>query len=204
LWLDFETTGLSLETDRVLEIGAVLTDEEGRLAEAFSAVLLCARPNGAEAFAKNGITPQEIASGMPRSEAWEALDTLCRSAQRPDGTFVLGGHNVSAFDYPMWIREDPRFFHAATGRLTPPPRPRGIVDTCTIAYGARVAANDPTRSVSLDALCDAGLIDQPHGHTALADAWRAARVFFRGIGQDTHPDDNDRIARLSRRVGGSW
>lgn len=58
---DLETTGLSAETDRVIEIGAVLFDSQGREVDRFEQLINPCRPVSPGARAVNGIRDADLA-----------------------------------------------------------------------------------------------------------------------------------------------
>ena len=58
---DLETTGLSAETDRIVEIGAVRFDAEGAVLGEFQRLVNPLRPSGPQARAVHGISDAELA-----------------------------------------------------------------------------------------------------------------------------------------------
>lgn len=83
--LDFETTGLSPVGDRVIEVGLIKVNEEGRPVAFFQRLINPERPVGATHI--HGITDADIANAPTFSEISEELIKRLR-------THVIVGHNL--------------------------------------------------------------------------------------------------------------
>lgn len=108
LALDFETTGLDFEKDRVIEVGAILySTGQKRTLEAASFLVKTDVPVTKEITGITGITQQAVdkfgySSGI-------ALETLTEMIGQADAFF---GQNVKRFDkkmYDKWCERERRF-----------------------------------------------------------------------------------------------
>src|SRR5690242_787614 len=103
--LDFETTGLSTETDRVIEIGAVLWDSDRKLPLEILSCLILHSPSdnvviGSETEAITKIRNDDVRDhGIPTLQAFEALHKLM-----PLGEYIIA-HNGAMFDRPIYNSE---------------------------------------------------------------------------------------------------
>lgn len=105
---DLETTGLSFEFDRVVEIGAVRFDARGRVIDRFERLLNPERPISAGARAVNGLLDSDVASAPVASVVLpEFLAFLASSPEAP-----LIAHNAH-FDASFLGRELARLGAAA-------------------------------------------------------------------------------------------
>jgi len=97
---DLETTGLSFEFDRVVEIGAVRFDAKGRVVDRFERLINPNRPISPRARAVNGLLDSDVASAPVASIVLpEFLAFLARSPEAP-----LIAHNAH-FDAGFLGRE---------------------------------------------------------------------------------------------------
>lgn len=90
---DLETTGLSPETDEIIEISGVKV-RDGRAVEEFSTLVNPGRPIPYAASRVNGITDQMVQDAPPLSDA---LGRFLDFA----GEDILVGHNIHTFDMPF-------------------------------------------------------------------------------------------------------
>ncbi|MFO0954648.1 MAG: exonuclease domain-containing protein [Isosphaeraceae bacterium] len=159
--LDFETTGLSAQVDRIVEIGAVRFDAAGRELDRFEQLVNPERPMPPAAQRIHGIGDDELASAPVASEVIPAfLEFL-----GPAGESILLAHNA-VFDASFLARE--------IGRLGLPGSELVVVDTLALAR-ARMPWLPSHR---LDALAHRLQLD-PHGpHRALADSRRVMGLFL--------------------------
>ena len=155
--LDLETTGLSAESDRILEIGA-LKIEEGEVTASYETFVDCEIKIPEKITDLTGITDEMIA-GSPCMEA--AVKGFLEFA----GETALLGHNLP-FDYG--------FMKQNVVRLGLPYERCGL-DTLKIA---RVCLPNLQRK-SLDHVSAYFGIPQEHHHRALDDALTAARIYER-------------------------
>ena len=148
--LDFETTGLYPERDRICEYGALKFSREGELEE-YS--LLCdpGIPISKEASAVSGIT-DEMVRGLELADA--ALASFMD---------FLGGACLMAHNAPF----DISFLNAAVARSGRPKPPNPVFDSRTMAKEAfpgfpRYSLQDLAKALSIDA---------GSAHRALDDAY---------------------------------
>ncbi len=87
---DLETTGLSTNTDEIIEISAVKA-EGGKVKETFSTLVNPGRPIPREASMVNGITDDMVAGAPKLPEAIKEFSEFI-------GKQVLVGHNIRSFD----------------------------------------------------------------------------------------------------------
>lgn len=157
--VDTETTGLSTDNDRVLQIGVVVTRGDGAVEHQFVTYLkrLSWGFGHVGAFHVHGITRRQLRHGMKPAEALEMLNVLI------DGC-VFTAHNV---------KFDLGFLRSDSTRLEVPLKLTGPL--CTLNLSRRL---DPNRTVShklRDVAARLGKsTDRPHD--ALADAQLAAAV----------------------------
>lgn len=98
LGLDFETTGLDTQNDRVIEIGAVLWDWEAQKPlKIMSELVKTDREISQEITDITGITAADVEEfGIPAREALDDLNDLIRGS-----AFVMA-HNGNDFDLPLY------------------------------------------------------------------------------------------------------
>ncbi len=167
---DLETTGLSAESDRIVEVGAVRFDASGRELATFERLVNPLRPSGAAARAVHGISDVELA-GAETAEA--VLSEFVGFLGDPAGTTLLA-HNAS-FDAGFLGRE--------LARLGRPMPGHDVVDTLALARRRW----PEQRSHKLDTLARQLGLD-PHGpHRALADS-RRVRGLWLAMQGDSGPD----------------
>jgi len=157
--VDTETTGLSTDDDRVLQVGVVVVRGDGTIEHQFSTYLARLKWGFGHvgAFHVHGITRRQLRKGMKPEEALEMLNVLI------DGC-VFTAHNA---------KFDLGFLRADSVRLSVPLKVTGPL--CTLNLSRRL---DPGRSLShklRDVAARYGKsTDRPHD--ALADALLTAAV----------------------------
>lgn len=163
LVVDVETTGLSTTTDLILQVGAVVTNAEGRIKKRFSWYV---RPGNGEfpwdsphppAHHIHGITNDQLRRGLPTRRALRRLRRLARRR-------VLVAHNAK-FDYGFISSESAR--HSIAIDIDQP--------VCTLELSRKL---DPKRAEShrLATLCERYDIPLDNAHDALCDATATARL----------------------------
>lgn len=182
IWLAFDTETSELDRPMLVEVGAVLMEDDRERA----AVSLIVRPDGWRispgAARVHGIT-QEYASalGVPLVVAVSALTNLWANAE------FRVAHNLE-FDEKVVA-----LACGHLGRTSSLPAPPG---RCTMQLAAPILALPPTermiaagygdkpKSPSLAECCRHFFGEEPAGHhSALADARSAARVYLAMLGQ---------------------
>lgn len=156
LALDVETTGLSPEKDRMIEIGAVKY-KNGEAAGEFSCLVRACQPLPLRITELTGITEEMLADGLEEGEAVTAF--LAFAQDMP----VLLGHNI-IFDYS--------FMKAAALRCGLEFEREGL-DTLSFAK----KLHPELESRSLTALCAHYGIVQERAHRAAEDAVSAHRLY---------------------------
>lgn len=154
--VDLETTGLSPENDRILEIGAVRL-EEGKITQSFQTMIRCKREIPELVWNLTGITKEMCEEGM---EEKEALEEFLRFA----GEDPLIGHNL-LFDFKFL-----KWSFARHGIVFD----RQGMDTLKIA---RMCLPE-LPSKKLESLCSNYQIHQKRHHRALDDASATAELFL--------------------------
>jgi DNA polymerase III subunit epsilon len=158
---DLETTGLSADSDRIVEIGAVKFDASGQVIEEFERLVNPLRPSGAGARAVHGISDAELALA---ETAEVVLPEFLAFLEEPARTTLLA-HNAS-FDAGFLGRE--------LARLGRPMPGHAVVDTLALARRRWPKLG----SHRLDFLAKRLQLD-PHGpHRALADSRRVRGLWL--------------------------
>ncbi len=158
---DLETTGLSAESDRIVEIGAVRFDAVGVVVGEFQRLVNPLRPSGAQARAVHGISDAELALA---ETAEVVLPEFLGFLGDPTGTTLLA-HNAS-FDAGFLGRE--------LARLGRPMPGHTVVDTLAMSrrrwpkFGRH----------GLGALAERLGLDPDGPHRALADAQRVRGLWI--------------------------
>lgn len=160
--VDVETTGFDPDSERILQVAAVVVDGNGDVVESFDTVVRPENPeeyrHGAEHI--HGISQDQVARGMPLREALERVWTMS------EGRWFTA-HNAQ-FDIG--------FLHAESERVGIERRVERYIDTLELA---RLADRDRSRKHTLSALCEHYGIEIGRAHEALADATATARLLFR-------------------------
>lgn len=151
--IDFETTGLSPSGDRVIEVGLIKADNEGRSVAFFQTLVNPEGPVGATHI--HGITDADVANAPTFGEISEELIKRLQ-------THVLVGHN---------LRFDMAFLDSELGR-TGLQIPSDYPTICTY-QSARVLLPGLERHRLIDCAEALGL-DNQGGHRALKDAGMTA------------------------------
>ncbi|MSZ16270.1 MAG: hypothetical protein F2618_01250 [Actinobacteria bacterium] len=159
--VDCETTGVNPETDRILQVAAIIVNGEGEVVDQFDTVV---RPESPESYTHgaehiHGISKEQVEKGMPLREALEKLWTISSGN-------VFTAHNA---------RFDIGFLHAESERVGLSNRIETHVDTLALA---RKTDAEKTRRHTLDALCEHYGIEREKAHDAKADATATAELLI--------------------------
>ena len=153
--VDLETTGLSAEKDRILEIGAVKL-EDRKIIDSFQTFINCHRKLSETVVNLTGITDEMCESGREEEEALKAFLKFAEDK-------ALIGHNLP-FDFGFL-----KWSFARSGTAFE----RKGIDTLKIS---RVCLSElPSRK--LEDLCSYYKIKQKKKHRALEDAESTAKLF---------------------------
>lgn len=159
--VDFETTGINPETDRVIQVAAIVINGEGEIVESFDTVVRPESPaqytHGAEHV--HGISAEQVAQGMPLREALEKVWTISEGN-------VFTAHNA---------KFDINFLHAESQRVGLENKIDTYVDTLALA---RKTDQERTRKHSLQALCEHYGISHENAHEAKSDATATAELLI--------------------------
>jgi CBS domain-containing protein len=160
--LDLETTGLDVETARIVQIGALqLGEEDAATTTSFDRLVDPGQPIPPEAAAIHGINDAMVATEPGLAELWAELRAFT-------GRRVVVGHTI-AYDLTVLERE-------ATRLGLPWERPRALC-VRKLAAIAIPALHDP----SLDKLAAWLGIEIGQRHQALGDAKAAGQIFRKMI-----------------------
>lgn len=152
---DLETTGLSPETDQIIEIGA-LKVKDGKVVERFMEFVKPDKPISAAITSITGITNEMVADARNTENIIHDFVGFCAD-------YVLVGHNIM-FDY--------KFCKMYAAKFGYPFEKKGI-DTLKIAR----KVHKDFDSKSLGALCEHYHITNQAAHRAYHDALATAKLY---------------------------
>ena len=177
--VDFETTGLNPETDRIVQLAAVIVNGEGHIVDSFDTIVKPESPaeyqHGAEHI--HGISAEQVSSGMPLREALEQLWSISAGN-------VFTAHNAS-FDLG--------FLHAESERVGIEGQVEIHIDTLELSR--RTAGTDTTRRHNLFALCEHYGIERDQVHDAKSDATATAQLLMHLI-KELGVETPDQVSEL--------
>ncbi len=162
--VDVETTGLDPESDRILQVAAVVVDSTGRIVEEFDTVV---KPEFPDEYEHGGeeihqIARETVEKGMPLSAALENVMSVV------DGR-LFTAHNAM-FDLG--------FLRAESRRVGREWTISQYVDTLELS---RRTDSSGDRRHNLEALCKYYGVSRERAHEAVADARAAASILVRLI-----------------------
>ena len=177
--VDFETTGLNPETDRIVQLAAVIVNGNGDITDSFDTIVTPESPSeyqhGAEHI--HGISAEQVSNGMSLRIALEKLWGISTG-------HVFTAHNAQ-FDLG--------FLHAESERVGIKSRVEVHIDTLELSR--RISGADTTRRHNLFALCEHYGIKRDKVHDAKSDATATAELLMhlmKEIGVETA----DQLAEL--------
>jgi DNA polymerase-3 subunit epsilon len=177
--VDFETTGLNPEIDRIVQLAAVIVNGDGEITDSFDTIVKPENPDeyqhGAEHI--HGISAQQVSNGMPLRIALEKLWDISAGN-------VFTAHNAQ-FDLG--------FLHAESERVGINEHVEVHIDTLELSR--RTTGADTTRRHNLFALCEHYGIEREKEHDAKSDATATAQLLMhlmKEIGVETV----DQVAEL--------
>ena len=177
--VDFETTGLNPETDRIVQLAAIIMNGEGDIIDSFDTIVKPESPSeyqhGAEHI--HGISAEQVASGMPLRKALEQLWSISSGN-------VFTAHNA-AFDLG--------FLHAESERVGIEGRIEFHIDTLELSR--RTTGADTARRHNLFALCEHYGIERDQVHDAKSDATATAQLLMHLI-KELGVETPDQVAGL--------
>ncbi len=178
---DLETTGVSCNSDEVVEISAVKV-KNGEITDEFSTLVNPGRKIPWAATNVNGITDDMVADAPPFEEAFsQFLDFV--------GDAVLVGHNIHSFDMRFLYRDAERFWGKTLGN--------DYIDTLMIArrYLPGLASR------ALTELASYYCIDTDGAHRALQDCRMNQKVFEKLRGEMEHPSEDAESVKICPDCG---
>ncbi len=177
--VDFETTGLNPETDRIVQLAAVIVNGEGHIVDSFDTIVKPESPaeyqHGAEHI--HGISAEQVSNGMPLREALEQLWSI-------NTGHVFTAHNA-AFDLG--------FLHAESNRVGIEGHIEVHIDTLELSR--RTTGADTTRKHNLFALCEHYGIERDQVHDAKSDATATAQLLMHLI-RELGIETSDQVSEL--------
>ena len=177
--VDFETTGLNPETDRIVQLAAIIVNGDGEIVDSFDTIVKPESPDeyqhGAEHI--HGISAEQVSGGMPLRKALEQLWSI-------NAGHIFTAHNA-AFDLG--------FLHAESERVGIEGRIEFHVDTLELSR--RTTGADTTRRHNLLALCEHYGIKRDQVHDARSDATATAQLLMHLI-KELGVDMPDQVAEL--------
>lgn len=176
--VDCETTGVNPETDRILQLAAIVVNGEGEIVNSFDTVVRPESPadytHGAEHI--HGISAEQVAQGMPLREALQKLWDIS------DGN-LFTAHNA---------KFDIGFIHAESKRVGLERQVETYIDTLALS---RKTDAEKERKHSLDALCEHYGIERDRAHEAKADATATAQLLIH-LMHDMGVSQSDQLPEL--------
>jgi DNA polymerase-3 subunit epsilon len=177
--VDFETTGLNPETDRIVQLAAIIVNGEGEIVDSFDTIVKPESPaeyqHGAEHI--HGISIEQVSDGMPLRKALEQLWSI-------NAGHVFTAHNA-AFDLG--------FLHAESERVGIKGQVEVHIDTLELSR--RTTGADTSRRHNLFALCEHYGIERGQVHDAKSDATATAQLLMHLI-KELGVDSPDQVAEL--------
>jgi DNA polymerase-3 subunit epsilon len=177
--VDFETTGLNPEIDRIVQLAAVIVNGDGEITDSFDTIVKPENPDeyqhGAEHI--HGISAQQVSNGMPLRIALEKLWDISAGN-------VFTAHNAQ-FDLG--------FLHAESERVGIKGRVEVHIDTLELSK--RTTSADDTRRHNLLALCEHYGIERDKVHDARSDATATAQLLMHLI-KELGVESPDQVAEL--------
>lgn len=155
---DFETTGLSPHSERIIEVGAVKF-KDGKILDTYSAFVNPGKPIPADASRVNGISDAMVADAQTE-------DVIIPQFMEFAGDAVLIAHNA---------KFDMSFLRNSLDRLNLPAPSNAIMDTQRLSK----KAFPRNKSYALQNLMEVLGIPKNNAHRALDDAESCQRLFMK-------------------------
>lgn len=179
--VDVETTGVNPNTDRILQMAAVIVNGRGDVVDTFDTVVKPENPSNYVHGAQHihGISAADVENGMPLRDALEKLWSIS------DG-HLFTAHNA---------RFDIGFIHAESERVGIRQKVDKYIDTLELARRTDV---DRERRHTLDALCQHYGIERSRSHEARADATATAELLMH-LMREAGIENSDQLPELFDR-----
>lgn len=159
LALDLETTGISTNNDKIVQIALIGSSEDGSEIS-YENLINPRRSIPIQASNVHGIFDSDVKNLSDFSAFADEI------YEQVEGAVIIG-HNVRQFDLPLLNNEFRRL-----GRL--PPNPKVVLDTLEVVRRVKLP-----RPHNLGALCKKHGISLENAHTAAADAAASLLLFWR-------------------------
>ena len=180
--VDFETTGLNPETDRIVQLAAVIVNGDGEIIDSFDTIVKPESPaeyqHGAEHI--HGISAEQVSNGMPLHTALEKLWDIST------------GNVFTAHNAPF----DLGFLHAESKRVGLNGSIEAHIDTLELSR--RISGADNSRRHNLFALCEHYGIERDKVHDAKSDATATAQLLMHLI-KEMGVETPDQVSELFAR-----
>ena len=180
--VDFETTGLNPETDRIVQLAAVIVNGDGEIIDSFDTIVKPESPaeyqHGAEHI--HGISAEQVSNGMPLHTALEKLWDIST------------GNVFTAHNAPF----DLGFLHAESKRVGLNGSIEVHIDTLELSR--RISGADNSRRHNLFALCEHYGIERDKVHDAKSDATATAQLLMHLI-KEMGVETPDQVSELFAR-----
>tara|TARA_B100001564_G_scaffold332876_2_gene320145 strand:+ start:2124 stop:2987 length:864 start_codon:yes stop_codon:yes gene_type:complete len=177
LAFDLETTGVSTQYDRVVQLALIGADQSGNEIH-YEQLVNPRRPIPAGASRVHGIYDHDVRTKGDFSTVADAVAELVEGA-------VIVGHNVRKFDMAMLESE-----YLRLGKRCP--KPKAIMDTYELVRRLKIG-----RPHGLGAQCTRHGITLKDAHTAAADAAASLLLFWR-LSVDHAPSFRKSIEEIER------
>ena len=177
LAFDLETTGVSTQYDRIVQLALIGADETGGEVH-YERLVNPRRPIPAGASGVHGIYDHDVRSKGDFSTVADEVAALIEGA-------IIVGHNVRKFDMAMLESE-----YLRLGKRTP--KPKAIMDTYELVRRLKIG-----RPHGLGAQCTRHGIALKDAHTAAADAAASMLLFWR-LSVDHAPSFRKSIEEIER------
>lgn len=181
---DTETTGIDLDNDRIVELGAAYFERGARL-QRRRMLVNPGRPIPPEATAVHHISDEDVRLASPFAEVGPRFVTHLDGSALGGPAPVLCGYNATRFDAPLLNAELARIGSAV--RIDP----ERVVDPFFFALWHLRAL----RSRKLVFVCERFGVRLVDAHSAAADAVATGEVLFAMIREGLVPDDHDDALR---------
>jgi len=180
--VDFETTGLNPETDRIVQLAAVIVNGDGDIIDSFDTIVKPESPaeyqHGAEHI--HGISAEQVSNGMPLHAALKKLWEIST------------GNVFTAHNAPF----DLGFLHAESKRVGLNGSIEVHIDTLELSR--RLSGADNSRRHNLFALCEHYGIERDKVHDAKSDATATAQLLMHLI-KEMGVETPDQVSELFAR-----